>query len=145
MSSKNTIIVEEFYPVDPATLWNAISDHKEMIEWFFDMIPEFEAEEGFTTRFVVQNEGRIFTHLWKVTELVPGSRLVLDWRYEEYPGSGQVIFELGSWVEGSKLKLINHGLDSFPKDVPEFSRESCLGGWNYFLKNRLKSYLETKR
>jgi hypothetical protein len=35
-------------------------------------------------------------------------------------------------------------LEDFPDDIPEFRRESCIGGWNYFINHRLKEYLDKK-
>ena len=35
-------------------------------------------------------------------------------------------------------------VESFPQDIPEFSRMSCLGGWTYFINQSLKEYLEKK-
>jgi len=32
--------------------------------------------------------------------------------------------------------------ESFPLDIPEFKRESCVEGWTYFIKKRLKEYLD---
>jgi len=32
-------------------------------------------------------------------------------------------------------------LEDYPDDIPEFKRESGLGGWNYFIKDRLYNYL----
>ena len=32
-------------------VWNAITDHKQMIQWFFENIPSFEAVVGFNTKF----------------------------------------------------------------------------------------------
>ncbi len=33
------------------------------------------------------------------------------------------------------------GRGDFPDDVPEFERESCLGGRQYFIGQALKAYL----
>jgi hypothetical protein len=35
-------------------------------------------------------------------------------------------------------------LQSFPGHIPEFKRESCLAGWQYFIRERLKKFLEKK-
>jgi hypothetical protein len=40
--------------------------------------------------------------------------------------------------------LTNIITEDYPSDVPEFKRESCIGGWNYFLGEMLKGFLEKK-
>ncbi len=30
----------------------------------------------------------------------------------------------------------------FFENIPEFSRESCQAGWNYFIKEQLKAFLD---
>ena len=62
----------------------------------------------------------------------------------EYPGEGLVSFELIENELGSLLTLTNKWIDDLPQDIPEFSRESCLGGWQYFINGRLKDYLSNK-
>ena len=140
--SSEPIIVERAFNVSPGELWEAITDHQQMVAWFFEDIPEFRAEAGFQTQFPVFSGQRQFTHLWKITESVSGSRIVFDWRYAEYPGVGKVTFEVFEDSDGSRLRVTDEVLESFPREVPEFARESCEGGWEYFLQGRLKTYLE---
>ena len=42
----------------------------------------------------------------------------------------------------SLLRLGVEVLEDFPGDIPEFDRESCIAGWNFFLSERLREYLE---
>ncbi|NOQ28383.1 MAG: hypothetical protein GQ564_23720 [Bacteroidales bacterium] len=69
-------------------------------------------------------------------------KIVYDWSYEGISGDAIVIFELFEQGNQTNLRLTNRGLESFPKDIPEFTRESCIEGWNYFIKNRLKEFLD---
>ncbi len=140
---KDPIVVEAEVPVTVPNAWRAITDQTEMIQWYFPQIPEFKPQVGFETQFVVESKGRSFTHLWKVISVVPGQSIAYSWKYLEYPGEGMVTFKLEETGDRTKVTLINEGLDSFPIEIPEFSRESCLAGWNYFLKERLASYLQT--
>lgn len=137
------VIVEETYEAPVDEVWKALTEIDRMRQWYFDNIPDFAAEVGFETRFVVSNEGRDFPHRWRVTEVEPGRRIVYDWSFDNYPGDGFVEFELSPLESGTHLKLTNGVREEFPDDVPEFRRESCVGGWQYFLKDRLKSYLES--
>ena len=51
-------------------------------------------------------------------------------------------FELSEDKNHVTLKLSTTVEENFPQDIPEFKRESCVGGLNYFIKNRLKNFLE---
>jgi hypothetical protein len=35
--------------------------------------------------------------------------------------------------------------ETFPDDIPEFRRDSCIGGWEYLIQKSLKEYLEKAR
>lgn len=136
------VVVEQIFDRPSDVVWNAITRIDQMRQWYFPNIPAFKAEVGFETRFNVQNEGRDFLHLWKVTEVVPKKKLVYDWRFEGYAGDSFVVFELFEQDNSTKLKLTCHVRESFPQDVPEFKRESCVAGWDYFIRKSLKEYLE---
>ena len=143
MDERNTpIVVEEQFHVSIERLWSALTNHDEMIKWFFDNIPSFKAEVGFETKFVVKTEQRSFTHCWRILEVIPNKKITYHWSYLEYPGEGRVTFEIGPIENGSKLRLTNEGLATFPVDIREFTRESCAGGWAYFLKGKLIGYLD---
>ena len=136
------IIVEQTFDASIQSVWDAITQIDHMHQWYFENIPSFKAEVGFKTQFPVINEGRTFTHMWEVTEVVPLKRIAYRWQYKEYTGEGLVIFELSEQDDGTQLTLINTGLDTFPDNIPEFTRESCIGGWEYFIQNRLQAFLQ---
>jgi uncharacterized protein YndB with AHSA1/START domain len=136
------IVVEQTFDRPRDAVWNAITDINQMRQWYSENIPDFKPEVGFKTQFNVISEGRNFLHLWEITEVVPLKRIAYSWKFKEYEGEGLVVFELSEDDDLTKLKLTNSGLESFPDNVPEFTRESCIGGWEYFIQNRLKEYLE---
>lgn len=142
MNTPIPIIVEATLSAKVEKVWNALTKQHLMIQWYFDNIPAFEATVGFKTQFNVKSNGKDFIHLWEVTEVVPNKKISYSWQYANYTGKGHVAFELTEVGRKTLLKLSNTGLDSFPQDIPEFKRESCIGGWNYFIKQRLKEYLE---
>ena len=142
--SNTLVVVEQTFQVSKETLWGAITELGQMTQWFFDNIEAFEPKIGFKTKFVIENEGRIFPHLWTIIDVKPYEKITYNWRYEGYAGDSDVTFELIELVNGIKLKLTHQVLESFPQNIPEFTRESCLGGWNYFIKERLMSYLNSK-
>lgn len=136
------IIVEHSYHTTLEKAWVAISNHDQMLHWFFDNIPDFKAEVGFETQFAVTVQERTFTHLWRITDVSPKSMITYNWKYKEYPGEAFATFELTSLKSQVHLSLVMHVIKSFPENIPEFSRDSCVAGWNYFLGKRLKEFLE---
>ncbi|MCB0473181.1 MAG: SRPBCC domain-containing protein [Flavobacteriaceae bacterium] len=141
-STDPPVIVEQIFNTDINTVWKAITVVDQMKLWFFDNITSFLPELGFKTRFEVKSGNRIFTHLWEITEVIPYKKITYNWKYREYPGDSFVTFQLSERPEQVRLVLTNTVTADFPDEIPEFSRESCLGGWNYFLKERLKTFIE---
>lgn len=136
------IIVEQVFSKSIEEVWSAITKHEEMIQWFFENIPDFKAEVGFKTKFNVDAGERQYMHLWTIEELIPLKKIVYNWTYENMDGKAFIHFDLFKQDGQTMLRLTNIGLDSFPEDIPEFTRESCIGGWQYFINQRLKEYLE---
>ncbi len=136
------IVVEEVYNCSPEKVWNALTNPDEMRRWYFDNIPDFKAITGFETRFDIKNEGRLFRHQWRVKKVERQRKLIYNWTYEHYQGSSDAVFELTPQDNGkTRLRLSVEVLEDFPDDVPEFDRQSCIAGWEYFLNERLKNYL----
>lgn len=140
--SPEPIIVEQFFENSAEELWLAITEVDRMVKWFFDNIPDFKAEVGFETNFDVSTGERNFPHRWTILEVIPNNKIVYHWRYDNYPGEGYVTFEIDGSEDGSNLSVVAEGMHTFPQDVPEFSRESCVGGWQYFINQRLRSYMK---
>lgn len=136
------IIVEQIFNSPIQVVWNALTQVEQMKQWFFPNIPSFKPEVGFQTKFDVESGNRKFTHLWKIVEVIPGRKITYHWSYKEYSGEGFVNFELFEKDAQTLLQLSNIGLESFPKDIPEFRRESCQSGWEYFIQGNLKDFLE---
>ena len=136
------IIIEETYTTSLATLWNALTTHSLMVQWYFDNIPNFIPQVGFTTSFATPNEDRTFTHLWEITEVVPQKRISYNWQYDEHEGDSFITFELVPLADKVMLRVIVTVLADFPDNIPEFETESCRMGWQYFLGLRLKEFLK---
>ena len=137
------IIVEITLPFPIEKVWRAITELPQMHKWFFEQIENFEPIVGFETRFDVKSESRVFPHLWKVTEVNPPYIITTNWKYEGYTGNSLVTFHLSEAKGKTNLKVITKIVEDFQDDVPEFSKESCLGGWHYFL-DKLNSYLQQR-
>ncbi|WP_320018418.1 SRPBCC domain-containing protein [Labilibaculum manganireducens] len=135
------IIIEQSFNKSKEEVWSAITDPNKMRKWFFENMPDFIPEVGFETRFNVDAGERQFMHIWKITEVIPFEKIVYNWRYENMYGNAFVSFELFDRDIETLLRLTNLGLETFPQDIPEFSRESCTDGWQYFINKRLKEFL----
>lgn len=139
------IVVEQTFDASPAAVWKAITDKDQMIKWYFEQIEAFEPRVGFRTQFNVHHEGKNYLHLWKVTEVQPFKRIVYEWKYPDYPGDSHVVWEITKEDIRTRLTLSCFGIETFPQDNPDFSRESCMAGWTYFIKERLKEFLAQHR
>ncbi|MHA6246554.1 SRPBCC family protein [Pontibacter sp. CAU 1760] len=141
-STDSPIIVAQTYQATREQVWKAITEPEQMRQWFFQAIPDFKPEVGFETEFEVQAESRSFPHQWRVTEVEPLHKLVYNWRYEGYSGDSYVVFELFEKGLQTQLRLTAVTTADFPEDIPEFRRESCIGGWEYFIQEGLYDYLQ---
>jgi len=138
------IIITQTFSNSLEEVWNAISKHEEMVIWYFPMLEKFEAVVGFETAFTVSVEDRVYPHQWKVTEVIPMKKLAYDWTFEGFEGRSDSIFQLSEKDGQVELTLTNNVLEKFPEGIPEFQRESAVGGWTYLLKDSLVKYLQDK-
>jgi uncharacterized protein YndB with AHSA1/START domain len=141
-ADEKPIVVEETFNATIDAVWRSITQLDLMKQWYFDNIPEFKPEVGFETQFNVKSQDRDFLHMWRVTEVVPMKKIAYDWKYDSYPGDAFVVFELTGQDYSTKLTLTCNVREDFPDDIPEFSRESCLAGWKYFISQNLKEFLK---
>lgn len=139
------VVVETLVDAEPNEVWAAITKLEQMRQWFFENIVDFKAKPGFKTRFEVENERRVFPHLWEIKEVIPQRKMTYRWQYEGYAGDSVVTFELFEEGGRTRILLTHKVLEDFQEGIPEFTRESCLGGWNYFIKESLKNYLENNQ
>ena len=136
------VVVTQTFNRSIHDVWNAITQLDPMQQWFFNQIPDFNPILHFETQFVITNEGRQFTHVWKIIEVIPAKRITYHWSYLEYSGSATVNFELQEGDQKTTLTVTNTILEDFPQDIPEFKQESCIGGWTYLIKQQLVSFLK---
>ena len=138
------VIVEQVFNNAVEVVWRAITERNEMIAWFFDNIPDFKAEVGFKTQFDVQAPSRNFMHLWHVVEVIPLSKIVVNWKYGNFAGDSFVTMKLEDMGDKTKLTLTTKVTEDFDDAIPEFKRENCVAGWNYFIREQLTNYLQSK-
>lgn len=139
--SEEMVRIEKDFACSSTELWQALVEPARMRHWFFADIPDFRPEPGFYVEFMVDAGERQFLHQWEVTEVEPGTKIAYRWRYEGYAGAALSVFEVSGDGNSSSLQLSFPVEEDFPDEVPEFARDACLGGWEYFT-GELKSYLE---
>ena len=138
------VIVSKIIDRDVKAVWSAITEIDQMVLWFFNNIPAFKAEVGFKTWFVVANEGRTFYHLWEIIKVIENEMIEVEWTYPDYVKEPFLVtFNLRSLGNNqTQFTTIAKGIEIFEEfNIPEFTRESCIGGWEYF-STQLKNYLE---
>ncbi|MBG88747.1 MAG: ATPase [Verrucomicrobiales bacterium] len=135
------VVVEQTFDLPAEKVWKAITELDQMHGWYFKEIPEFRAEVGFETVFDVSCGERVFPHAWKILEVVPNEKIVYTWRFAGYEGDGFVSFDLAEAEGKTTLTVTCTTTEDFQADIPEFNREACVGGWNYFIKENLAKFL----
>ena len=136
------ILVKQNFDAPVTVVWKAITDKEQMRQWFFAPMSDFEPEVGFKTQFNVRVEDRDYLHLWKVTEVIWQKRIAYDWRYGGFDGDSSVAWDLSETTDGTKLCLCHKGHETFSRSDSIFSRENGQAGWEYFLQQSLKAFLE---
>ncbi len=140
-----TVIVERTFDAPIGRVWDAITNNDAMQKWYFKL-PEFRAEVGFKFEFegIKPNKGTVL-HKCRVTEVIPGQKLVYTWGYEEYKGISTVAIELFAKGKQTKLRLTHSGLDSFiVNNDPALDARNFAAGWTDIIGRSLKEYVETR-
>lgn len=137
------VIIERVYNAPADRVWHALTDVEQMRQWYFPTLIEFEPEVGFETAFDVEMDGKIFPHIWKVAEVVPGKKISYEWKFGGYPGNSLVTFELFTENEKTRIVLTHARLESFRGDIhPDLHPDNFVQGWTYFIGEALKQFVE---
>ena len=134
-------VIEEVLNAPISRVWKAITNKDDMKQWYFDLA-EFKPEVGFTFEFHGGKDDRSYRHLCKITEVVPDKKLTYSWSYDGYPGQSFVSFELKDNDGKTSVKLTHAGLDTFPKENPDFDAANFAEGWTYIIGQSLKQFVE---
>ncbi|MEO5977340.1 MAG: SRPBCC domain-containing protein [Chryseolinea sp.] len=134
-------IIERTFNAPAIQVWKAITNNDDLKKWYFNL-PEFKAQKGFEFSFIGgEKDGEQYTHLCRVTEVIPGKKLSYSWQYQGYEGYSEVSLELFDLGDQTRLVLRHTGLDSFPKH-PSFARKSFEAGWTHIIGKALKEFVE---
>lgn len=139
--SAQPIIVERVVNAPASRVWKALTDRSQMKEWYFD-IASFEAKKGFEFQFEGGPDGRSYTHLCKITEVINEKKLQHTWSYKGYEGMSVVTWELTDMGGKTKVKLTHTGLETFP-NIEDFARKNFEAGWHSIVEDLLPKYVQS--
>jgi uncharacterized protein YndB with AHSA1/START domain len=138
-----SVIVEYVYDASVERVWHAITNVEKMRQWYFPTLVEFEPEVGFETVFDVPHDGKVFPHIWKVTEVVPNKKISYEWKFGGYPGNSLVSFELFDEDGKTRIVLTHDKLETFRGDLhPDLAKQNFVLGWTHFIGTELKTFVE---
>lgn len=141
---KDSIIVERTFKAPANKVWAALTNTSEMRKWYFN-IERFEPKAGFKFDFMGgPDNGPQYLHLCEITEAKENEKLAHTWRYDNYPGSSLVTWQLMDKGEQTLVKLTHSDVHTLKEGGPDFAKENFTEGWNYILHTSLKNYLEGK-
>jgi len=135
------IIIEYLLNAPTEKVWAALTDNDQMKQWYFEL-PEFKPYLGFEFSFKGGNEDRVYTHLCKITEVVPAKKLAHTWRYQGHEGDSLVTFELFPEGDKTRITLTHEGLETFANSGPDFVKENFIAGWTHIIGTSLKGFVE---
>ena len=135
--------IEQILNAPLEVVWHAITNKDEMRQWYFDL-SDFKPEKGFQFEFPGKgNEGQHYLHQCTIIEADALKKLSYSWSYKDIEGYSVVTFELAKEGDGTILKLIHSGLESFPKH-PDFAPESFAKGWSMLIGELLPAYIQKR-
>jgi len=138
------VVIERTFNAPVKKVWKAITDVDQMKQWYFPQLENFKAEKDFETQFNVHHEGKDYLHIWRIKEVVPSKKIVVEWKYAGYPGNSLVSFELFDQGNQTKLVLTHEGIETFnPEKYPELAKKNFIEGWTQFMDKELKGFLKT--
>jgi uncharacterized protein YndB with AHSA1/START domain len=144
LATKNEpLVLERTFDAPVALVWKALTEVDDIKHWSFD-IREFEPRVGFEFQFYGEGKGVKYSHLCRITEVVPNKKLAYTWRYEGYAGDSLVTFELFAEGSRTRVRLTHAGLETFPA-IAAFARKNFTEGWTQLVGSNLKTFVETQR
>ena len=146
MSNSNTIEISIETSASVTQIWSVLTELEHMKKWFFEVIPEFSATEGFYTEFEIAHENRNFRHCWRVLKVVAQSHYTVEWTFTGLPGRGHVTHKITPGPDDKNtITFIDTIVEPFDTSIPEFKRQSSVDGWTYIMNEMLGPYLEEIR
>lgn len=153
MISTNDRAIRKIVVIDapPDIVFKAISDEKELIEWFPDLAV-LEPRIGGKVKFTFHNENsenqdRDHSPSGEVLEFVPNQKISYTWEHKDIAGFPQTIVtwqleQIGN--DKTKVELVHSGFIGAENEMYDEHRE----GWTYYLDRLIEHFnskLEAKR
>jgi uncharacterized protein YndB with AHSA1/START domain len=126
------IVVEQWYDVPPALVWEALTDPGEMKQWLVEATG-FKPEVGCEFGFSGGTPEKQYLHPCRVVAVEQLRTLTYSWRYEGYGGDSVVTWSLTPERSGTRLRVIHEGVETVPPEVPDLWRQNFVKGWNSIL------------
>ena len=136
------LIVECIYNVPIDKVWQELTDNDHLRQWYFQL-DNFEPRIGFKFDFIGGgDEGPKYLHLCEIMEVDEEAVIAYSWKYDNYPGSSIVKWEIFEQGNNTRLKLTHRGVETFAYNGKDFQKASFKAGWNYFVNDALKNFLQ---
>lgn len=134
---RKTVVID----ASPNVVFRALTDEKELLQWFPSRAAKLEARVGGAWEFKNQrpDTGESHTMRGRILEITPGKKLSYTWKVDDYPDNPESVV---TWtlepVDGGKTKitLVHSRLVGKTGDLE--------AGWSYFM-GRLAEHCKNKK
>jgi len=141
----DVVTVERTYDAPASMVWRALTDEAQMKQWYFPQLDHFKPEVGSVSHVDVAHEGKVYKHVWRVTEAVPNKKIAYTWAYVDNPGESLLSFELFPEGNKTRVRLTHTGLASFGgRKNPDYASRNFFGGWSHF-RDALADFLAKQK
>jgi len=143
MEQDKKISLTKIYQAPIETVWKAITERKQLKEWYFDFSEDFKLEIGNTFEWYGgEPGGKQWLHRGKMVEIIENKRLIHTWEYPGYTGISTITWELKAIDEKTTELYFTHDFTiPFEPNEEALRRESFLAGWEYILNIGWPEYL----
>jgi len=128
---RKTIVID----ASPAAVFRALTDEKELLQWFPNQGAVLEARIGGAVEFkFLRPDGAKHMMRGRILEIVPGIKLSYSWKFDSAPDSNEVVTWTLEPVDGSKTRvtLVHTGFKK-PSQKNLESGMSLEAGWTHFI------------
>jgi uncharacterized protein YndB with AHSA1/START domain len=126
---RKTIVVD----APPAVVFKALTDEKELVQWFPNQGAVLEARVGGAVEFkFLRPDGAKHTMQGRILEIIPGIKLSYSWSFAQ--DSNEVVSWMLEPVDGGKTRvtLLHTGFKK-PSQKDIESGMSLEAGWSHFI------------
>jgi uncharacterized protein YndB with AHSA1/START domain len=129
---RKTIVVE----ASPSVVFKALTDEKELTQWFSNQGAVLEARVGGAVEFkFLRPDGEKHTMQGRILEIIPGKKLSYSWKFGPAQDSNEVVTWVLEAVDGggkTRVTLLHTGFKK-PSQKELESGMSLEAGWSHFV------------